>query len=364
MEASTFIGSHVVVSQTSFLGDVVLTTPLLRALKQILRPRRLSVLVRPEAAALLKGHPCVDAILLDDKHGRDRGPRGVGRVARRLRAEGIDVAVSPHRSFRTAAILALAGVPVRIGFRGGVATAFYHATVERDESRHAVERSLELVRAFGASPRSHLEPPVLVPTAEAEMSALRVLGECGVDLSRDLYGVCPGSVWPTKRWSPEGFAKVVRRLAERADATVLLLGGPGDKAVADRVQRLSGEGAINLAGVTDLGTFVALVRRLRALVCNDSAPMHVAGALGTPVVAVFCATTPDQGFAPYGSRSEVVGADLDCRPCGRHGGVRCPRGTEDCMQLVDGRDVLAAVQNVTGGAVLAAEGLGPGLRPV
>ena len=95
-----------------------------------------------------------------------------------------------------------------------------------------------------------------------------------------------------------------------------------------------------------LGTFVAIVERLDALVSNDSAPMHVATAVGVPVVAVFCATTPAQGFGPYGTRAALVEADLECRPCGRHGGRRCPRGTEDCMRLVGAADVLKALRSL------------------
>src|SRR5215471_2466189 len=114
---STQAGPALLVAQTSFLGDVVLTTPLVSALRRRLAPRRLAVLVRPEAVPLLDGHPDVDAVLVDDKRGRDCGLGGLVRTARRLRREGFDIAVSPHRSFRTAIVLAGAGIPRRIGFR-------------------------------------------------------------------------------------------------------------------------------------------------------------------------------------------------------------------------------------------------------
>src|SRR5215510_12123415 len=109
-------GPALVVPQTSFLGDVVLTTPLLTALRQRLQPRRLVVVVRPEARALVDGHPDVDAVLVDDKHGADRGVLGALRVAGRLRQEGFDLAVVPHRSLRTALLAAAARIPRRIGF--------------------------------------------------------------------------------------------------------------------------------------------------------------------------------------------------------------------------------------------------------
>src|SRR3954451_13329504 len=109
-------GPALLVAQTSFLGDVVLTTPLVSALRRRVAPRRLAVLVRPDARALLDGHPDVDDVLIDDKRGADRGIAGLLRTARRVRQERFDVVVSPHRSLRTALVLAAAGIPRRIGF--------------------------------------------------------------------------------------------------------------------------------------------------------------------------------------------------------------------------------------------------------
>src|SRR4029077_6880312 len=97
-----------------------------------------------------------------------------------------------------------------------------------------------------------------------------------------------------------------------------------------------------LAGRTDLAMLVAAIDRLALLVANDSAPMHIACARGVPVVAVFCATTPALGYGPWGPHGVVVEADLACRPCGRHGGRRCPRGTEYCMRLIRSHDVVHA----------------------
>jgi heptosyltransferase-2 len=108
--------------------------------------------------------------------------------------------------------------------------------------------------------------------------------------------------------------------------------------------RLGGGGATVLAGQTDLAALVAVIDRLALLVANDSAPMHVACARGVPVVAVFCSTTPALGYGPWGERARVVEVDLACRPCARHGGPICPRGTGDCQQLVRPESVLAAAR--------------------
>jgi heptosyltransferase II len=330
-------GPKLLVVQTSFLGDVVLTTPLLTALRERLRPRELVVLVRRDAAALLAGHPDVDRVLVDDKHGRERGLGGLWRVARRLRAEGFDVVVSPHRSLRTALVLAAAGIPRRVGFAVARGARLYHVRVPRDRRQHDVRRNLALMAAFGDVPAP---PPLHLPVRP---DAARAVAALLPDGTGPLVGIAPGSVWPTKRWTTAGFAALAQGLVGDG-ARVVLLGGPDDEARCAEVARLAGAGVRSLAGRTDLPGLVALVDRLALLVANDSAPMHVACARDVPVVAVFCATTPALGYGPWGERTAVVEADLACRPCARHGGRRCPRGTEDCMRLVEARDVLAAAR--------------------
>src|SRR5437762_1948337 len=244
-------GPALLVAQTSFLGDVVLTTPLVSALRRRLVPRRLALLVRPEAVPLVAGHPDIDQVLVDDKRGAD--------------------------------------------------------------APEAARRAVALV------------PPGPGP----------------------LVGVAPGSVWATKRWAPEGFAAVIAALAAEG-ARCVVLGAPDELALAEEIDRLAGGRATVLAGRTDLATLVAVVDRLALLVANDSPPIHIACARGVPVVAVFCATTPALGYGPWGPRAAVVEADLACRPCARHGGRRCPRGTEDCMRLVAPAAVLAAARAALG----------------
>lgn len=336
-------GPSLLVVQTSFLGDVVLTTPLLTALRQRVRPRRLDVLVRPEAVAFVRGHPDVDGVLVDDKRGADRGLGGLWRTARRLRRERFDVVVSPHRSLRTALVLAAAGIPRRVGFADSRGAVLFHERVPRDRRRHDVERNLALLAPFG--PAIEPAPPMFLPVdadAAARASALVPDG------SGPLIGVAPGSVWATKRWTVAGFAAVVRALTADG-ARVVLLGGPADQAVAAEVAARAGGTATVLAGRTDLATMVAVVDRLALLVANDSAPMHVACARDVPVVAIFCATTPALGYGPRGARAVVVEADLACRPCGTHGGRRCPRGTDDCMRLVTPDVVLGAARALLAG---------------
>jgi heptosyltransferase-2 len=260
-------------------------------------------------------------------------------VAARLRRQRFDLVVSPHRSLRTAIVLAAAGIPRRIGFGEGRGALLYHQRVARDRRQHDVLRNLALLAPFGGAPG---EPRLHVPVQPAAAARAAALLPDG---GGPLVGIAPGSVWATKRWTPEGFAGVMRALREQG-ARVVVLGAASERPIVDEVVRLAGGGATVLAGRTDLATLVAVIDRLALLVANDSAPMHIACARDVPVVAVFCATTPALGYGPWGARSAVVEADLACRPCGRHGGDACPRGTEDCMQLVRPAAVLAAASTL------------------
>src|SRR5579885_1292580 len=318
------LGRRLLVPQTSFLGDVVLTTPLLRALRARLRPAHLTVLVRPEAAPLLAGHPDVDRVLVDDKRGRDRGVAGLVRTAVRLRRERFDLAVSPHRSLRTALVLAAAGIPHRVGFRDGPGAALYHVRVPRDPSRHAVERNLALLAPFGGAsgaPRLHL---AVDPEAARRVAALLPPG------AGPLVGIAPGSVWATKRWTVEGFARVAAALVADG-ARCVILGAAEDRARAEAIRAQSGGRAVVLAGRTDVAGLVALIDRLSLLIGNDSAPMHVASARGVPVVAVFGAPTRRaraRSGERHGRRGAPSGRD---RRGGACRGAARPRARLGCV---------------------------------
>jgi heptosyltransferase-2 len=337
---------RVLIAQTGFLGDVVLTTPLVAELRHRLTPISLSVLTTPQAKPLLEHHPAVDRVVVDAKRSTGQGIVGLLRTARRLRQERFTLAVAPHKSLRTALLLALAGIPRRVGFRQSPGWFLYHRTAARDPWRHEVERILCLLRAFGVEPDACQRVPLVAYGEQARIHAQALLREAGVTDADTVFVICPGSVWPTKRWTVEGYAALVRRL-EKDYGRVLICGGPDDLSVAHAVHAQAQKQGVNLAGRADLQTFMALADRARLVISNDSAPMHIAVARGVPVVAIFCATTPSLGYSPYSPHAVIVEkTGLFCRPCSRHGGRSCPRGTEDCMRLVSVDDVLTGVDRL------------------
>ena len=328
---------RVLVVQTAFLGDVVLTTPLFRALKRVDPESHLSALVTPQAAPLVEEDPHLDEVLTYDKKGGESFPSAL----RKIREGRFDTLLAPHRSHRTALLALLSGVPVRIGFADGGLPWAYTRRVHRPLTLHEVDRNLELLRGVGVSTLAEDRSLHVGYTSREAQAVEAALKSQGVGPEERLAGLCAGSIWPTKRWLPEGFSAVGRGLAERGYRAVLL-GGPDDAAVASEVQGAIGPTALNAAGKTPLKALAAWMDRLALLVTNDSAPLHVAAARGTPVVAIFGATTQSLGFGPFHSRSKVVEVGLPCRPCGLHGGRACPEGHFRCMREVEPQAVLAA----------------------
>ena len=335
---------NVLILQTSFLGDTVLTLPLISEVRRRFPVKKLSVLCLPASGELLQDHPAIDEIIHYDKKSSDRGWRGLRRTAARVKAENFTMALTPHKSLRSALILYLAKIPHRVGFRESRGWFLFHQRAERNPQLHDVERNLAVLGVFGIAPEAcarKIELPVQERLQDTVYQKLQALG---VADRSPIIGMSPGSVWPTKRWWAAGFAKLIQLLRQRHDCQVVLFGGADDAAVVHDVQNRCGQAAINLVGKISLRELPAAISRCRVFVTNDSGPMHVAVAREIPTVAVFCATTPDLGFYPYASNSIVVQRSLACRPCASHGGRRCPLGTEDCIRQIPPETVLKAVE--------------------
>ena len=329
------------VIQTAFFGDVVLTTPLLEALAA--RHGPVDVVTTPAAASLVETHPAVRQVIPYDKKGRDRGPGGLLRLARALRAERYEWAYLPHRSLRTALVAWLARIPRRVGFKDGW-PRFYTEARPRPKTGHEVDRLLTLAGSALTGGATHHATPSLVTTIADRMATEGFLREHGI--TGRFVALAPGSIWGTKRWPY--YDELARRLAR--DVGIVVVGGPEDAGLAqDVVQAVEGGGgrwrAVNACGSLTLRQSVEVIRRAAVLVTNDSAPLHFAQAVGTVTVAIFGSTVPAFGFGPRGPRDRVVElAGLPCRPCSAHGPPSCPLRHHRCMKSLTVDDVLHAIE--------------------
>jgi heptosyltransferase-2 len=324
----------VLVVQTAFLGDVVLTTPLLSVLAERFGP--VDVVTTPAAASLLEHHPAVDTVLRYDKHGADRGFKAFRRLATQLRARRYARVYLPHRSLRSALLARWSGAGERIGFTDSSGAFTYTSRVPRPREGHEVERLLSLA---GLKPGEN-SPPVSLGLAPTDLAAADAwLGSHGV--GADFVTLAPGSVWATKRWP------YYAELAAGLEQTSVIIGGAEDAPLADAIVRATGGRAVSAAGAMGLRGSAALIQRSTALVTNDSAPLHLATATGTPVVAVFGPTVPEFGFGPRRPGDIVLGhEELACRPCSKHGPPACPLGHHRCMRDLSVTDVSTALSRI------------------
>jgi heptosyltransferase-2 len=332
---------RLLVWQTAFLGDLLLTLPLLDACLARWPGAALTMAVRADLAPLVEQDDRLSAVIRDDKRRADRGLPGIARMAGYLRAGGFDIAISPHRSHRTALILAASRIPERIGYDTASFGRLYTRCVPFKKELHEAARiSLLAGEEKPVFPR-------LRPEGGWVEDADGLLRSLGIGANEPFVALAPGSVWPTKRWTDEGYRSLAGMIAARGIRTVVV-GDDAERAVGTAVARA--EGSACAAGRTDLPTLAGLLSRARAVVANDSGVGHLAAAVGVPVVSVFGPTVPAQGFGPFGERVRLVGVEgLSCRPCSPHGTARCPEGHFRCMRDLSATSVFAAVEEVLRG---------------
>jgi heptosyltransferase-2 len=341
---------RILVIQTAFLGDVVLATPLLQALRDRFPKAYLAVLVIPGTREILAGYPGLDDVLVYDKKGRDRSLHGIRTVVRLLAEKRFDCCLLPHRSFRSALLAFAAGIPRRIGYFQSLGCWLYSRRVWRDSSLHEVRRNLQLLGPLTSEHSLDRYAPTekLWVSSDPEDSewANRCLAEHGIRPNDRVIAIAPGSVWATKRWLPDGFAAVIDGLIVRNKRKVVLLGSRDDQPVVDEVLRRCREKPVDLSGRTTLRQLAAVMKRCELLITNDNGAMHVGVAQDIPVVAIFGSTTLSLGYGPFTDRAEVVERSLDCRPCGRHGYSECPLGHFNCMKQITPEEVMKAAEKM------------------
>jgi heptosyltransferase-2 len=318
----------------SSIGDILLTTPLYRALKARHPGAHLTVVTKPAFAPLLEGNPRVDRVLTLGRGG------SLTALAATLRSERFTHCLELHGSLRSATLRRL--VPGRWrGYRKRAAARWALIHLKRDWYRDAVpvaERYFEAARDLDLHPDGG--PPEFFVPAAADAAMAAWLDETGVP--RRFVTLAPGAAHATKRWPLDRWVALARGLAA-AGLGVVAVGGPDDADLAATVAAAAGPAGTNAAGRTSLPETAALLRRSAATVAGDTGVMHLATAVTTPVVALFGPTVRQFGFFPYTDRATVVERELACRPCSAHGGDRCPLGHHDCLRTIAVAEVRAAL---------------------
>ncbi len=300
------------------IGDVVLSTPVVQVLRQKFPHAFIAMLVRRVCQDLVQGNPYLNEVLLYDKEVEHRSAWSTLRFARGLRRYEFDTALMLHPSNRSHWIPWLAGIPIRVGYDWKAKRLLTHPLPHRKQegARHEALYTLDMLRLFGieaADPRPHV--PI---QAAANHRIETLLSASPPDAAARLIAVHPSASCVSKRWMPERFAEVADRLIAQQKARICLVADEPDAVFAHQVASAMRHPALNLAGQLNLAELAALLRHCRLLISNDSGPVHIAAAVGTPVVDIFGRNNrglSPQRWKPLGEGHVVLHKEVGCVTC-------------------------------------------------
>ncbi len=317
----------ILVIQTAFIGDAVLTLPMIQKLKEIFADSEIHVLCIPITKEIFALSPSVNKILVMDKKGKDGNFFSLFKFISRIKSEKYTRIYSPHRSFRSSFLVRFSGAKFTYGFSNSSFKRVYRCLINYEPKKHEVQRNLDLIgfsydsESWKVLPEMKLAQILSVP-----------LDKIFVNYSGDskFFVIAPGSVWNTKKYPSEYFSVIIKYFIKKG-FHVLLLGGSEDKILCERLASEFEENVVSAAGKFSLIESAAVLKKARILISNDSAPTHLGMLADIPVLTLYCSTVPDFGFYPYNSKSCYLSYnDLSCKPCGIHGYKICPIRTFEC----------------------------------
>jgi len=341
---------NILIVKLSAIGDVIHTLPALAALRRCYPQAHISWVVEEAASDLLADHPMLDRVLVsrrkrwlrDIREGRDRASvlREIRGFLRTLRDRPYDLVIDFHGLFKSAVLVWLSGGKRRLGYdslQEGSGLAL-NERVPEDMGKHAVDRYLDLPRHLGCD-TSRPEFPIALQEAHFARVA-ELLTAFTVDTSRGFVAVSPVAYWETKLWDDSKFAALCDRIVRELGLPVVFTGESPEGPI-ERIRSFMQAPSASAAGKTSLRELAALYRKASVLLTTDSGPMHLAAAVGTPVVALFGPTSPER-TGPYGVGHTVIRRGMDCSPCFRK---TCETG--ECMKMIGIDEVFEAVREKT-----------------
>lgn len=332
--------SRVLVVRTDRMGDVILSTPVLTALKAMSPPSQTAMLVRPYTREIVDHHPDLDRVMVDDREGRHRGIRGLLTLAREIRCMRFDAALLLHSTFRLALICLAAGIPRRIGTAYRFYSPLFSQRVRihrRGSERHECDLNLDLAAAAGV-PAARAQFRIDIPEP-AHCRVRQLLADAGVAAGAPFITLHPGSGGSARDWPAARFAVLGERIATRLKWPVLITGTASEKSLIDGLADLC-PSLIRLDGQLSMIELAALLQRTAVLVANSTGPLHLAVALGTEVIGLYPPMSPmwAKRWGPYRRPDSVITPPLK----------EALRAPETCMDLISLEQVWERLQRVLG----------------
>ena len=343
------MNKRIIIVRMDRIGDVVLSTPAIQAVRDAYPDSRIAVLVRPYAREVVDGNPYVDEVITYDESGREKSLFGKIRFIADLKNKKFDLAIILHPKNSSHILAYLAGIPKRLGYdkKSGIFLTKKIPHTKQYGLKHEIDYTLGLLRYIGIeSSDKSLHMPVNRPSEERIKS---LFDKNGISQNDPVITIHPAASCRSRRWALERFAKASDALAEKYDAKIVIISGPGDdKMMGDTVAALMKSEALNLAGKTSISDLASILRRSKLLISNDSGPVHISCAVGTPVISIF--GRKDRGLSPerwgpVGKRDIALHKDVGCEICLAQ---NCKLGFK-CLDAISVEDVLACAEQILRG---------------
>ncbi len=327
---------NLLIRSTNWIGDAVMTTPAVRAIRKNFPNAQISLLAKPWVAPVFENSPNVDQIITYDSGGALKTIKAV----RMLEKYGFNAAILLQNAFEAALVAYLAKIPIRIGYDTDLRKLLLTHPIHRSSKilrLHQTHYYNEILKGAGLrTDGTHLE---LYLSPKDHDSARKILKDSNIFEKDFVVGINPSATYGSaKQWFPERFARVSDRLNKRFGSKTVIFGGPNDRELGANIMRMMKTFAVDLSGKTTLKEAMAIIARCRLFLTNDSGLMHVAAALNVPEVAIF-GSTDFAATGPWSPRARIVRSVMDCSPCLKQ---QCPLGHRECMKKISVDKVLTA----------------------
>ena len=343
METLKNSSDRILVIQTAYLGDAILTLPMLKRLSDRNPEAQIDVLAIPSTKEIFSSAPYLDDVIIIDKKGNQKGIRPLNRFIKELRKKSYTTLYSPHRSFRSAYITLGLGCNDSYGFDNSSFKYAYKNLVKYEVDYHEVQRNLSLMGENVEGESWKIFPEISIDEAVEKNVYTFIMNN---NLESGFISVAPGSVWNTKRYPKLKYIELIKMLIEN-DETILVIGSDSDSDLCSEITSNFSNNVINIAGKFNVTETISLLKNSKLLITNDSAPAHMGMCADILVLTIYCSTIKNFGFYPYNEKSQIVSYDeLDCKPCGIHGYNECPVGTFDCGNKLLPEKIFVLVQNM------------------
>jgi lipopolysaccharide heptosyltransferase II len=336
---------RILIVRTDRVGDVLLSTPVIKALRENYPSAYIAMMVNPYAKEIIEGNPYLDEVIVYDKEGKHKSwPRSM-KFAMRLKKKRFDLAIILHPTNRVHLVTFFAGIPYRIGYNrklGNLLTV----RLEHEKhlgQKHELEYNFDLLRYLGIAVK---DKSLFMPiNPESEVWVRDIFAKEGIKESDKLLAIHPAASCPSKIWPVERFALVADKLAKDYGLKILVIAGPKDTAKAAALIKNMRSGVVDLSGKTSLSQLASVLRRSSLFISNDSGPVHLAVAVGTPVISIFgrnqLGLSPLR-WGPLGRRDKVLHKEVGCLECLAH---NCKKEFA-CLKAITVDEVVSAAGSI------------------